>query len=116
MPHSFGPEQKGNIFAKISARSAQEQIQRLLETGHVRLERIVSHGHASPDGFWYDQKEHEWVVVLSGAARLRLEGAREAVEMGPGDFIHLPAHRRHRVEWTSPDEPTVWLAVFYGGS
>jgi cupin 2 domain-containing protein len=61
--------------------------------------------------FWYDEDQHEWVVVLKGAARLRFED--EPVEMKPGDFVNIPAHRKHRVEWTTPDEPTVWLAVFY---
>ena len=85
----------------------------LLISPHVRIERIVSHGHASPPGFWYDQAENEWVMVLSGAARLLIEGAESAIELGPGDHVNLPAHQRHRVEWTTPGEPTVWLAVFY---
>jgi cupin 2 domain-containing protein len=71
----------------------------------------ASQGHASPGGFWYDQGQHEWVVVLKGAARLRFEA--EIVEMKPGDFMNIPAHERHRVEWTTPDEPTIWLAVHY---
>jgi cupin 2 domain-containing protein len=77
----------------------------------VRIERIVSHGHASPGGFWYDQDRHEWVVVLTGAARLRFDD--DIVELKPGDFATIPAHTKHRVEWTTPDEPTVWLAVLY---
>jgi cupin 2 domain-containing protein len=72
---------------------------------------IVSVGHASPEGFWYDQPQNEWVVVLRGAARIQFEDER--VELRPGDWIHIPAHRRHRVEWTTPDEPTLWLAVHY---
>ncbi|MEO8496473.1 MAG: cupin domain-containing protein, partial [Planctomycetota bacterium] len=65
----------------------------------------------SAEGFWYNQQEHEWVVVLQGAARLQFED--ELVELRPGDFVNIPAHRKHRVEWTTPDEPTIWLAVFY---
>ena len=84
----------------------------LLEAATVRIERIASYGHASPEGFWYDQDQHEWVVVLKGAARLRLEG-EGAVELNPGDCINIPAHKKHRVEWTTPDEPTIWLAVHY---
>ena len=80
----------------------------------VRIERIVSHGHSSPEGFWYDQDQHEFVVLLQGAARLRFEVG--VIEMQPGSFIDIPAHQRHRVEWTSPDEPTIWLAVHYGDS
>lgn len=82
-------------------------------SGSVRIERLVSLGHASPEGFWYDQDEDEWVAVLAGKARLLFEGEERPREMGPGDFVDIPAHVRHRVEWTTPDEPTIWLAVFY---
>ncbi|MEZ6091453.1 MAG: cupin domain-containing protein [Pirellulaceae bacterium] len=68
--------------------------------------------HASPEGFWYDQEENEWVVVLKGEAALLFEDG-ESVQMMPGDHVLIPAHRKHRVQWTTPDEPTVWLAVFY---
>jgi cupin 2 domain-containing protein len=79
----------------------------------VRVERIVSFGHASPPGFWYDQPWHEWVVLLTGAARVLFEGDSAPVQLGPGDSLDIPAGRRHRVEWTAPDGPTVWLAVHY---
>jgi cupin 2 domain-containing protein len=88
-----------------------ELITTLLDAADVRIERIVSHGHASPDGFWYDQGQHEWVVVLTGAAGLRFED--ETVEMKAGDFLNIPVHWKHRVEWTTPEEPTVWLAISY---
>ena len=93
--------------------AAEEDVRVLLDTGRVRLERIVSRGHRSPDGFWFDQEEGEWVALLRGRARLRLAEPDEEVELGPGDWIDLPAHRRHRVEWTDPEQPTIWLAVFY---
>ncbi|MDA1052255.1 MAG: cupin domain-containing protein [Planctomycetota bacterium] len=83
----------------------------LVSAGSIRIERIVSQGQASPEGFWYDQQEHEWVVIVQGAARLQFED--EIVELKPGDFVNIPAHRKHRVEWTTPDEPTIWFAVFY---
>ncbi len=89
-----------------------ERVTELVRFGAVRVERIVSRGHASPPGFWYDQDEDEWVMVLAGAARLRFEADDRVVEMGPGDAVTIPAHVRHRVDWTSPDEDTVWLAVF----
>ena len=101
-----------NLFADLPARLPDELIDTLIETADVRIERIVSHGHASPEGFWYDQEWHEWVVVLKGAARLRFEDG--TVEMRHGDFVNIPAHRKHRVEWTTPDEPTIWLAVHCG--
>jgi cupin 2 domain-containing protein len=78
----------------------------------VRIERIVSHGQASPPGFWYDQDEAEFVTVLAGAAQLRFADG-EALTMHPGDWAEIAAHRRHRVEWTDPEHPTVWLVVFY---
>ena len=77
----------------------------------MRIERIVSQGHSSPHGFWYDQDQNEWVVLLKGAARLEFED--EKVELRHRDFINIPAHRKHRVDWTTPDEPTVWLGVRY---
>jgi cupin 2 domain-containing protein len=100
-----------NLFNDIPANLTDELFSTLLEATNVRIERILSHGHASPDGFWYDQDQHEWVVVLKGAARLRFE--EESVEMKPGDFVNIPANKKHWVDWTTPDEPTVWLAVFY---
>jgi cupin 2 domain-containing protein len=90
-----------------------EELTTILQKGNgVRIERIVSTGHKSPEGFWYDQPENEWVMVLQGSARLQFED--RVVEMLPGDSINIPAHQKHRVEWTTPDEPTVWLAVFTG--
>lgn len=100
-----------NLFADLPAELPDELIETLVESKSVRIERIVSHGHASPAGFWYDQPQAEWVVLLQGAARLRFED--QLVELRPGDWIHIPAHRRHRVEWTAAGEPTVWLAVHY---
>jgi len=102
-----------NVYAEIPATLPNELIEVLASADHVRIERIVSHGHVSPPSFWYDQPQHEWVIVLKGAARLRFEDAAELVEMKPGDFVHIPAHRRHRVEWTTPEEPTIWLAVHF---
>lgn len=103
-----------NLLSDIPTPLPEEVQQTLLDTGSVRVERIISRGHASPDNFWYDQEQHEWVVLLRGAARLQFEGGETALEMSPGDSVNIPAHRRHRVEWTTPDEPTVWLAVHYG--
>ena len=104
-----------NLFANISD-LPEELTEVLAESNSIRIERIVSHCHISPEDFWYDQDENEWVVVLKGRAKLLFEGGDEPVELGPGDFINIAAHRRHRVDWTTPDEPTVWLAVFYCGS
>jgi len=100
-----------NLLADLPAQLPEELIQTLLSTPQVRIERIISQGHVSPPGFWYDQDEHEWAVLIQGAARLRFDD--EVVELKPGDFLNIPAHRKHRVEWTSPDELTIWLAIYY---
>ena len=78
----------------------------------MRIERIVSRGHSSPDGFWYDQNQHEWVTVLRGRATLSIE-AQPDIHLATGDHLLIPAHLRHRVAWTDPEAETVWLAVFF---
>jgi cupin 2 domain-containing protein len=103
---------QGNIFDELPQHLPKELVQTLIRAADVRIERIVSHGHASPADFWYDQPQREGVIVLKGAARLQFEDAM--VEMKPGDFINIPAYKKHRVDWTTPDEPTVWLGVRYG--
>ena len=102
-----------NLFASLPTHPPDELFTTILEAANVRIERIVSHGHSSPEGFWYDQDRHEWVMVLTGSARLTLEG-EEPIDLLPGSFINIPARKRHRVEWTDPDRTTVWLAVHYG--
>jgi cupin 2 domain-containing protein len=84
----------------------------LLKGDGVRIERIVSYGQASPAGFWYEQDEAEWALVLCGRARLTIEGETKDRELAAGDSVFLPAHCRHRVAWTQPGQPTVWLAIF----
>jgi len=101
-----------NLFTDLPDPLPEEFIQTLLIASGVRVERIVSYGHASPEGFWYDQADDEWVLLLGGAARVRFaEG--DVLEMVPGSFVNIPAHRRHRVEWTDPARPTIWLAIHY---
>ena len=103
-----------NLLTNLPAELPEEFFTTLLQAPGIRIERIVSQGHQSPARFWYDQPTNEWVVVLKGAARLEFEDG--TLEMGPGDFINIPAHKKHRVAWTTPDEPTIWLAVHYGGT
>ena len=103
-----------NLFDGLPTNLPEEMVQTLRETPGIRIERIVSRGHASPDGFWYDQPRHEFVVVLRGAARLRFEDGGELIELTAGSYLDIPAHRRHRVEWTDSSESTIWLAVHYG--
>lgn len=102
-----------NVFANLPENLPDELFTTLLSASGVRVERIVSTGHASPPDFWYDQEWHEFVLILRGAARLQFAGETEARRLTQGDFLIIPARQRHRVEWTTPDEPTVWLAVHY---
>ena len=101
-----------NLFASLPASLPDELCQTILTEDKLRIERIVSHGHTSPEGFWYDQPEHEWVLLIRGAARLRFEDG-ELLEMASGAYVNIPAHRRHRVDWTDPTPPTIWLAIHY---
>ena len=102
-----------NLLSPLPDAEAGERLEALLTRPCLRIERIVSRGQASPPGFWYDQPEAEWVVVLAGAARLRFQDEAEARVLGPGDCLDIAPHRRHRVDWTDPSAATVWLAVFY---
>ena len=101
-----------NLFDEIPENLDEELVEELLRDRSVRIERIVSRGQSSQPGFWYDQAEHEWVMVLAGKARLKIEGQPEMM-LGPGDTLYLPAHTRHRVEWTDPQQDTIWFAVFW---
>ncbi len=89
-----------------------ELFETLLHAPHFKLERIVSTGQATPPGQWYDQERAEWVILLQGSAGLRIEG-EEICTLSPGDHVLIPAHVRHRVEWTDPARPTVWLGLHF---
>lgn len=102
-----------NLFENIPADLSQERVEEVLKDRVIRIERIVSRGQFSPPEFWYDQAEHEWVVVLTGKAKLRVAGQSAVTVLGPGDTLYLPAHTRHRVEWTDLQLETIWLAVFW---
>ncbi|WP_422419331.1 cupin domain-containing protein [Pseudomonas sp. GZD-222] len=105
-----------NLFSALPIDKTQEHFDELLTRPGVRIERIVSQGQASPAGFWYDQPQGEWVVLLSGSAGLRFEHESSDRVLRPGDFVEIPAHCRHRVEWTDSVLLTVWLAVHFGDS
>jgi cupin 2 domain-containing protein len=102
---------KRSLFDEIPAELPKELFTVLAESENVKIERIVSDGHASPEGFWYDQEQDEWVLLVSGSAVLAFED--RMVELNPGDHLLIPAHQRHRIESTSATEKTIWLAVFY---
>jgi cupin 2 domain-containing protein len=105
-----------NILANLPTKLPDERFDELLRGAGFRLERIISTGQSTPAGQWYDQDHAEWVLVLRGSAQLQFEGEAEAVELGPGDYVLIPAHCRHRVLWTDPCRPTVWLALHFTGA
>jgi cupin 2 domain-containing protein len=102
-----------NLLRDLPDARGGEITEILLAAPGMRIERIVSLGQASPPGFWYDQDEAEWVLLLAGAARLRFADENQNRVLGPGDHLHIAPHCRHRIEWTDPTAPTVWLAVFH---
>jgi cupin 2 domain-containing protein len=103
----------GNLFAKVPQQLADEAVEELLSAPNVTIERIVSMGHATAADEWYDQGRAEWVLLLAGAAGLLFEGDTEPHTLVPGSYVHIPAHRRHRVVWTDRSAPTIWLAIHY---
>ena len=102
---------KGSIFSSIPNSFPQEITEDILHNSNLRIERIISQGQASSKDFWYDQDENEWVLVLQGNARLQF--ADKFVDLQEGDYINIPAHKKHRVDWTDPKQKTIWLAIFY---
>jgi cupin 2 domain-containing protein len=101
-----------NLFESIPESLDEELCEEIVCGEGVRVERIVSRGHRSPTSGWYDQPQHEWVVVLRGAAVIDFAQGVEVL-LGAGDHLEIPAHCRHRVKWTDPERDTVWLAVHY---
>ena len=104
-----------NLLENLPVDLPEELFTTILQTGGLRVERIVSQGQSSPPGFWYDQGENELVIVLDGSAAVQFEGDTEPVELRRGSYLKIPAHTKHRVAWTDPKEKTVWLAIHYGG-
>lgn len=105
-----------NLFTRLDEKTAKEVSTILATGGSFRLKRIVSTGQATPAGEWYDEPTTEWVALLSGAARLRFEEDDTEIEMRPGDYLTIPPHCRHRVEWTDSEAESVWLAVYFDES
>ena len=105
-----------NLFADLPAQAQSGEIlECLLRTDQFAIKRIISTGQSTPANDWYDQEEDEWCILLKGSGALRFEGEPELTVLKPGDFLHIPAHKRHQVAWTSLGEPTVWLAIHYYG-
>jgi len=102
-----------NIFSTVPSFMQDEISETLLRTEAFKLERIVSSGQVTPEGEWYDQDTNEWVILLSGSAGLLFEDDDEVFIMNAGDYIHIEPHQRHRVEWTDPEQRTIWLALHF---
>ncbi|MED5510575.1 MAG: cupin domain-containing protein [Pseudomonadota bacterium] len=103
---------KNNIFSDLPASLDQEVFEDILKRENITIERIISQGHSAPETGWFDQDENEWVIVLRGSASLLFEGEDE-IELSAGDYLMIPAHQRHRVLKTDPEQPTIWLAIFF---
>lgn len=101
-----------NLFESIPQNLENEVFEQLIESSSVRIERIISKGHASPKSGWYDQQQHEWVILLKGIAVISFAG-KASVTLRAGDYISIKAHDKHRVEWTDPEIETIWLAVHF---
>lgn len=102
-----------NLFDAIPEHMLNEVTEPLINRQSLRIERIISQGQASPAGFWYDQAEDEWVLLVSGRAGLQFEDETDVRELKSGDHVYIPAHRRHRVAWTDAGSATIWLAVYF---
>ena len=102
-----------NLFTNLPADQSQENFESLLEAKNLKLERIVSYGQATPPNQWLDQDQDEWVILLKGSAGIQFQDESKTQELQPGDYFLISAHRRHRVEWTAPEEPTIWLVIHH---
>lgn len=101
-----------SLFDNIPTELPEELFTTLVTGNGVTIERIVSKGHASAEGHWYDQETREWVLVVKGEARLQFEG-KDEMHLKKGDHLFIPAHARHRVVWTPEDRETIWVAVHF---
>jgi len=106
-------EMKRSLLEQVPQELPEELMEVLCVSDSVKIERIVSRGHSSPKGFWYDQETNEFVLLLQGRAAILVDGQEEMIILEPGDYINIGAHMKHRVEWTDPEKATLWLAVHY---
>ena len=102
-----------NLFSELPKDLSSEVFSTLAQGNNLRIERIVSLGHCSPETEWYDQDDNEWVIVLQGKANILFQDSGEIHSLLPGDYLNITAHQKHRVTWTDPDNATIWLAIHY---
>jgi cupin 2 domain-containing protein len=103
---------KKNILLGIPEKLSEEYFEEIISSNQFKLERIVSEGHKSPKDFWYDQEKDEFVMLISGSAEIQFEN-EPAVQMVKGDYLIIPAHKKHRVEKTDLIQQTIWLALHF---
>lgn len=101
-----------NIFSNIPDKISNEIIETILNSEYLRVERIISKGQSSPTNFWYNQSENEWVIVLEGKSMIKFDD-ESIVTLHKGDYLFIPAFKKHRVEWTDPNQITIWLTIFF---
>ena len=102
---------KQNLLTNVPTSIPDEIFETIISTPNIKIERIISKGHKSEPDFWYDQDQPEWILILKGEARLQFEA--QTIHLVPGDYLNIAAHQKHRIDWTTPEEETIWLAVFY---
>jgi cupin 2 domain-containing protein len=102
-----------NLFHLPPPPWPEEVLETLHQARGTRIERILSCGHTTPIGEFYDQEDDEWVVLLQGEAELTYEDGSTR-RLAAGDYLFIPAHQRHRVSYTSSEPPCLWLAVHMG--
>ncbi len=102
----------GNLFESLPEDISKEVFSEIIQGENIRIERIISKGHSSPEAGWYDQDDNEWVIVLKGEAKLSFENDDD-VHLVSGSHLNIPAHTKHKVTWTKPNTETIWLAVHY---
>ncbi len=102
---------KQNLLTGVTTSIPNEIFETIISTPNIKIERIISKGHKSEPNFWYDQDQFEWILIVKGEARLQFED--KLICLTPGDYLNIAAHQKHRIDWTTPEEETIWLAVFY---
>ncbi len=101
-----------NIFNTIPTNLSEELFEDIISKDKIKIQRIVSQGHITIEGEWYDQDDNEWVIVLQGAATISFKD-EDDISLKTGDYINILAHKKHRISWTSESEKTIWIAVHY---
>ena len=102
---------KQNLLTGVPTSIPNEIFETIISKQNIKIERIISKGHKSEPNFWYDQDKSEWILILKGEARLQFED--KSIYLTSGDYLNIAPHQKHRIDWTTPEEETIWLAVFY---